>query len=242
MENYCTHCNKPLKSNEYCSICGAYNTGKKATFRTLVADGFNQLFSLERGVFQTIIMLFKQPRLVVRSYYEGYRNRFASPGKLLLFGLIIMGLIYYFRDVSGGINVLVEDESSSIDPLTSLKLVLLLLIPYMSLTSKLIFFTKAKGFMLHVISIGYLFLPRLLILTVLISIVELFDLDAITPVLLLLAMFSTFFANTKIFKEKPSLFNTLVFALIQFILFLALIVLTTLILSLITGYEISFFT
>ena len=188
-------------------------------------------------------MLFKQPRLVVCSYYEGYRNRFASPGKILLFVLIIMGLIYYFRDISGGINVLVEDESSSsIDPLTSLKLVLLLLIPYMSLTSKLIFFTKARGFMLHVISIGYLFLPRLLILIVLIAIVELFDLDAIIPVLLLLTMFSTFFANTKIFKEKPSLFNTLVFALIQFILFLALIVLTTLILSLITGVEISFFT
>lgn len=243
MVNYCPRCDKVLKKKEYCNICGIYNTGKKATFGILLSDSFNQLFSIERSVFQTIITLFKNPRLVVRLYYEGYRNQYASPARVLIFVLIMLGIIYYFQNVSGSINVQTEGVEDQLDALTSLKIILLVLTPYLFLASWLTFLRKTRSGMLHLISIVYLFLPRLLIFILATSLLDFFMVDNSVYTLLLLAVFlSTFIANTKVFKEQPKIYQIILFGVIQLLVFVALIVASVFLLSLaFPKIEFSFF-
>lgn len=233
MVNYCSQCDKELKNKEYCNLCGVYNMGRKATFGSLLSDSFNQLFSIERGIFQTIITLLKNPRSVVRSYYEGYRIRYASPARILLFVLITLGFIYYFRNVSGSINVQTEGVEDQLDAITSLKITLLLLTPYLFLASLLTFMRKTSSGMLHLISILYLFLPRLLIFVLATFLLDLFMVESGVYALLFLATFlSTFSANTKVFKEQPRFHQIILFGGIQLLVFIALIVATVFLLSL----------
>lgn len=244
MNNYCETCNKELKPKEYCATCGAYNTGRKTTLYTLLNDGFSQFVSIERGVFQTILATFKSPHSVVFSYYEGYRNRFASPSRILLFTLIILGLVYYFQSSTSVIDVKVNEEEELIDPLTQLKITLLLMIPLFSLTSKVVFFKQSKSWLIHLISMIYLFVPRLLIFVFFIKIIELFfENNILNLVLLFILLLSFFTTNTRVFIPKANFPKALLFGLIQFVVFIFLTLTLLLFTSLIVSeFSFSFFT
>jgi hypothetical protein len=244
MNNYCEACNKELKTKEYCATCGAYNTGRKTTLYTLLNDGVSQIVSIERGVLQTILATFKTPHRVVFSYYEGYRNRFASPSRILLFTLIILGLVYYFQSSTSMIDVKVNEEEELIDPLTQLKITLLLMIPLFSLTSKIVFLKQSKSWLIHLISMIYLLVPRLLIFVFLILIIEsFFENNILNLVLLFILLLSVFTTNTRVFIPKANFTKALLFGFIQFVVFIFLTLTLLLFTSLIVSeFSFSFFT
>jgi hypothetical protein len=124
MGSFCDQCNKELKAKEHCNICGVYNTGKNTTLYSLASDALSQFLSVEKGFLKTILSSLKTPRRVVLSYYEGYRNRFASPGRILIFTLIVLGLIYYFGGYKESTSIRINEEEDLLDPLSSLKLTL----------------------------------------------------------------------------------------------------------------------
>jgi hypothetical protein len=234
MGNFCDQCNKELRAKEHCNICGVYNTGGNTTLYSLVSDALSQFISVEKGFIQTILSSFKNPRRLVLSYYEGYRNRFASPGKILIFTLIVLGLIYYFGEHKESTSITINDEEDLFDPLTSLKLTLLLLIPYLSISSKIVFYTKLNSWIIHIISMLYLFLPRLLLITVLLNTLPLFikTIDSISFLLVLIMLISTFTANSRVFCDKIQFPKVVFLGLIQLIVFTGLILLTIALLSL----------
>lgn len=132
-------------------------------------------------------------------------------------------------------------ENNFIDPLTSLKLVLLLLVPYISIASRLAFLKKPDGLILHFISICYVFLPRLLIFLLVISLFEQVIPRDVIRALLLITLLSTFYVNAKVISEKTSIFYYLLLTAFQVFLFLLLLIATVILFYLITGYEVEFF-
>lgn len=232
MQNFCDQCDKELKVTEHCATCGVYYTGKSATFKSLFSDGMSQFLSMEKGSLQTILLSFKNPRRLVLSYYEGYRNRYASPGRILVFTLLALGLIYYLGDSKESARIKIEENEDLLDPLSSLKLTLILLIPYLSISSKIVFYKKVDSWVIHIISMIYLFLPRLLLFTIVLNLLPfVVNLDALTTILLFVMLISTLAANTRVFYEDVRLFKALFLGFIQFCVLVGLIVFTILILS-----------
>lgn len=86
----CSKCNKPLEG--FCPTCGMSKIKSRATFLNLFVDFFISFFSFQKSSFGTLKTIFNHPNRIVNYYYEGYRNYYASPGKLLLLTVLLVTL------------------------------------------------------------------------------------------------------------------------------------------------------
>jgi hypothetical protein len=118
-----------------------------------------------------------------------------------------------------------------------------MLIPYLSISSKIVFYKNVNSWIVHIISMFYLFLPRLLLITVLLNTLQLFiDTDSITILVILVLLISTFTANSRVFCDKIQFPKALILGVIQLIVFTGLILLTIALLSLLfVDWDFTFF-
>lgn len=145
----CSICKTPVQDT-FCHHCGQKYTAKRTTFLSIITDYITQILSLERSGFATITQVIISPKRVVENYWNGYRNYFQSPGKIL----------FYFLTIAGLQIVLVNPKLFDMDisaGIISPQFVFIIIIPLLSLTSYLTYKKHRLHYGEHFIAQTYLF-------------------------------------------------------------------------------------
>jgi hypothetical protein len=220
---YCNSCQNSIVKGKYCPDCGVYNSGKKSSLKSLFSNVFSEALSFEKGLFHNFKLTFSKPNEIVWSYFNGIRNKYAAPGKFFLYTLLILGVIYLIDPEFGVLDVTVEEESTN--ALTGTKIFLILITPLLSITSKIVFW-RNKGMAIHVISIVYLFLPRFVIVSAIITAINLsIGQNWSQPLLVLILLLNTFWTNVTVQKIDSTILQKIGFMLLQLTVMLGLITL-----------------
>jgi hypothetical protein len=164
--SYCPVCKQDFDTN-YCPTCGQRKTSKKVSFNTFASDLFNNIYALDKSIFSNLKLLLTKPGLIINSYIDGYRNYYASPGKLFIVASLLVAITFKFTE-SSFFAVKVDVENSSI---AGQFLFLFIFILLLSWTSYLTYYLKwKKNFTEHVVITVYntslwtiLFLPLVII-------------------------------------------------------------------------------
>ena len=87
----CKNCNSELVGL-YCSECGQKNI-ESFTFSKLVKDFFDNIFSLDSRLFQTLKFLIIRPGFLTNEYWSGKRITYLPPFRLyLLISIVCFGI------------------------------------------------------------------------------------------------------------------------------------------------------
>jgi len=165
----CSICATELHGN-YCHQCGQKVTGRRVSFKAIFGDFFQEVFTLERSFFATLLHLVRYPKRVIENYWAGNRRYYLSPGKMLVYTVFVIGLQVAFFDKSQvlGIEVEMGDLEKHTKNLVSPQLlVIMLLFPLFSITSFLTYRKQRHSFAEHVIATSYLLALCAILLTVL---------------------------------------------------------------------------
>lgn len=231
----CESCNNSISKGKYCPDCGVYNSGQKATLKTLFSNAISEVLSFEKGLFYNFKASFIKPHEVVWSYFNGIRNKYAPPGRILLYTLFFLGALYLLDPNFGALDISVNEEAT--DSLTGTKFFLILIIPFLSISSKIVFW-KNKGIAVHILSMLYLFLPRFVIATILITIINLSIGSSWSQLIIFFLMiFHTLWTNVFVQKKNVSILQKLGFMTLQFLVMLALITFFFLLIVIISGTD-----
>lgn len=148
-QKLCSICGIEI-AEEYCTRCGQRASGKIATTANLITDFLSNFFSLERSAFATILKLLTNPAPIVNNYYLGFKNYYASPGKLLLYSIAVIALHIAF------VNPNVLGMVIKVQGVNTQYFFWIMHIPVVLMVSRLAFLNKKEGFSKHLISIIYI--------------------------------------------------------------------------------------
>lgn len=230
---YCESCENSVAKGKYCPDCGTHNIGEKSNFKTLITNSISEVFSFEKGLYYNFKVTFTKPHDIVWSYYNGIRNKYAAPGRFFLYTLFFLGALYLIDPNFGVLDISINNESTS--ALTGTKLFLILIIPLLSISSKIVFW-KNKGMALHILSMIYLFLPRFVIATVLITILNIsFESNWFQLLVFFLAILHTMWSNALVQRGTISTLQKVGLTILQFLLLIGLTLLILLILVIASG-------
>ena len=147
-EKTCSICEIPIEEN-YCGICGQTYAGKTTSMVSLMTDFITNFFSMEKSGFATILKILKNPKPVVENYYLGYKNYYASPGKILLYAIAVVALHVGFVD-NKVLGVSLDSEN-----INAQYLFWIFLFPILTFISYLTFIRVEKNLSKHLISLIY---------------------------------------------------------------------------------------
>ncbi len=86
---YCPNCHFELESSSnFCRNCGQKNIKGRYSILEILKDFFGGLFNLDSKIWKTPIALFN-PGFLTAEFFKGRRKRYSSPGRLLLFPIVI---------------------------------------------------------------------------------------------------------------------------------------------------------
>lgn len=146
----CGQCNQELHGM-YCSHCGQQHLGKSISLTGIIKDYFENLFNLESPLFRNIKALLFRPATVINGYIRGERGYYFSPGKLLFFALLFVGLflsIFKSPNRIFGLNLSVPGMAPQF-------IFILLLLPLFSLFSWLTYSRLKRPYVHHLVSASY---------------------------------------------------------------------------------------
>lgn len=146
---YCSHCETILQDS-YCQHCGQKYINKRLTFWNIISDYIFQILSLEKSGFATVLKLITSPKKVVTNYWNGYRNYYQSPGKILFYFLTIAGLHIVL------VNTKLFDMTIDIS-YTSPQFGIIFIIPLITISTYFTYFKQKLNFGEHFIATTYLF-------------------------------------------------------------------------------------
>ncbi len=91
--NACLNCGGSLNSvYNYCPNCGQENNNNNVSFKTLIADFFNNYIALDSKFGKSFKPFFCSPGFLTNKYIEGARASYANPIRLYL----IVSIFYFF--------------------------------------------------------------------------------------------------------------------------------------------------
>jgi len=91
--DYCLNCSYPLPSEyDFCPKCGQKNINNNPTFWELMADFFQNYFSLDSKMGRSIKPFFFKPGYLTNRFNEGKRVSYVNPIRLYL----IISFFYFF--------------------------------------------------------------------------------------------------------------------------------------------------
>ena len=145
----CTVCSSKVNGT-YCSNCGQKYGDKPTNVLRLVLDFVEQVISIQKSDFATMLQVIKRPKFIIENYYNGNTGYYSSPGKVMLFAILI--LIVHMTFVSN----LILGVDFSAEELNLEYTFLFLFILVFSVVSQLVFFRR--GFLLskHIIATTYI--------------------------------------------------------------------------------------
>lgn len=187
----CTICNKEIKSN-FCDNCGQSYTAKQLSLRSMFSDLASNSFSINRGALPTFYYIITNPKKIVNNYWDGFKNYYASPGKVMIITLTFLGLYLIFTDNSVlGLHI----NSNNISPQSVLSL---FFIPLFTFTSAITFYKKKKNLASHLVLSIYTFFSWLLLISILEAILInflKFDFQVLLIIVFILGSFYSFSAS-----------------------------------------------
>lgn len=233
----CNTCKGIVDAGKYCPDCGLHNTGKKSGLWNFILEGVEQIVSLEKGFIQGFKNSMLYPKNIVIDYYNGYRNHSPSPGKMVLYTLLSLGILFLIFGRIGVLDVTIGGEEK--DDFNALKIFMISLIPFMIISSKLLYWSSFKGWVIHMISIAFLFLPRFILLVITFAIVSVKSEEPTLFILLgLVFTLLWFFYTNALALNKEDIGKRVLLAIAHFAIFIGLILVVLIIPVLSTTAEV----
>lgn len=96
----CKSCSA-LLHGEFCSQCGQKLISERLTLRSIFRMFMTQLTNVEKGLFYTIMMLFRAPETVIQNYLAGATNKYYNPFRFILILTTVSTLLLV---LSGGFD------------------------------------------------------------------------------------------------------------------------------------------
>lgn len=150
----CSNCNTII-NDAYCNHCGQKFVPKRVSIFTIFSDFIAQLLSLEKSGFATSVKLITHPKKVIENYFNGYRNFYQSPGKILFYFITVTGLhVLFINKTLFGATLNTGSELLSPQVLLTA-----IIIPILSLVAYITFIKQNnhKNFAEHLIAQTYFF-------------------------------------------------------------------------------------
>jgi len=242
MRHICKNCQNQFEGN-YCNLCGQQAEIKKIDFRFIRYDLQQGLFNFDTGILYTIKELFSRPGHSIREFLEGKRIHHFKPISLVL----ILATVYAFVHHYFGLNLFRQSgDSSKIAESANrfyelfednYSLIVLFTIPFLSLSSFLLFRRQGYNYFEHVVVNSFLTSQRFVANLVIFPLQYLFGFDyernvaAVLVVSMTLCswvfvqLFNQMKAWVVIFRSLLSFSLGIIVFLIVFLIFLLLMVL-----------------
>lgn len=144
----CTICSSNV-NGKYCSNCGQKYGNKPTNALRLILDFLEQGISIQKSDFATMLNVIKRPRFIIDNYYTGNTGYYSSPGKVMLFAILI--LIVHMTFVS---NLILGIDFSA-EQLNLEYTFLFLFILLFTLVSQIVFVRKGLAISKHMIASTY---------------------------------------------------------------------------------------
>jgi len=227
----CSNCSHKLEDS-FCTKCGQKNTISRTGWLDILKALASGLLSMERGIFGTLRDVIRDPKKVVEVYWAGGRHYYQSPGQMIFFVILVLGLHILFVDSRIlGFQVQLTNVPEAYRGFFNPQLLFVaLVLPFMALTSRIYFFRKKRSFPEHFIGAVYIFSTWAITLTIVSDVFSLFiDFRPEIIVLIFLALIfiwnSRVYTNGKVFLRSVlnSIIQLLIFTLILLSMFSAII-------------------
>lgn len=218
----CSICEIPIKEN-YCSRCGQKHSPKATTTVSLITDFLSNLFSLEKSGFATIYKILKNPKSIVDNYYFGFKKYYASPGKILFYGIAVVALHLNFVD-NKVMGLSLHDQN-----INAQYLFWLILFPILLFISYITFMRIERNFSKHLISLIYIAGSLFITLTILNDLIIVILDDKLGIWAFIIFVSFVFFWNSRVFTNKKKSIYIILNTLIQIALFIGIITILVLV-------------
>ena len=212
----CSICKIPIEEN-YCGRCGQKISGIPTSTISLIRDFIANFFSLERSGLATILKTISNPKSIVSNYYDGNKNYYASPGKILLYGIAVVALHIHFVDKK------VMGITLEMPNINAQYLFWIILYPFLLLISYITFIRTEKAFSKHLISITYVASALFIVLTILNDSITLIWGDKLGIWAFVLFVSLIFVWNSRVFTSKNKYLYLIVNTTIQITIFIGLV-------------------
>lgn len=213
----CSVCQNELEGG-YCSTCGQEVKGLPITFKSVAMDIVSNVFSLERSVLATFLVLVVNPNKIITNYWVGNRRYYPSPGKVFFYSLAIAAIHLSFISQDNILGITLEVEG-----LQSHFFFWLIVLPFMILSSFLVYLRRNGALMKNVTSLLYLASTFLSIIIIIVDIVNylspnLIDLEAFAAFIIL-----TFSWNSRVFDVGRKFWIALTNIILQIVIFAGMV-------------------
>ncbi len=165
---HCKNCGHLAEEN-YCSRCGQSTHVSTINFTSLVQDLSTNVFQINKGLFFTILQVFKRPGHSIREYLQGKRKLYFKPIAYAL----VLSTVYFLASkftgeqtwISAFLDGFTSYDGARVDEnrkgifrwfIKNFAYSMLLLIPVYGLASYLAFFGKKYSYLEHVVLNFYL--------------------------------------------------------------------------------------
>jgi len=222
----CSNCSFQLKGT-YCSNCGQKSTGKKTNWLDVFGALASGLLSMERGILATILEVIRKPKRTVEIYWSGGRFYYQSPGQMIFFVILILGIHILFVDSRIlGFQVQLSNVPEAYRGFFNPQILFIaLVLPFTALTSWVYFYRKKRTLPEHFIGAVYIFSTWAIVLTIFSDILSFFF--DFRPELIVLAFLSLIFIWTsRLYSNRTApiiLVGNTVLQILVFIIILLLI-------------------
>lgn len=211
-EKTCSICKIPIVEN-YCVRCGQSFTGKKTSIISLIIDFISNFLSMEKSGFATILKILKNPKPIVDNYYFGFKNYYASPGKVLLYGIAVIALhVGFVDDKVMGLSINVINMKTQY-------FFWLQLFPVLLFVSYISFIRIERSLSKQLISLIYVASSLFIALTILNDLLIIIWSDLLGIWAFIIAISLIFFWNSRVFTIKKRNIYIILNTLIQLAIF-----------------------
>ncbi len=138
----CSVCSNEI-DDKYCSKCGQSFKNERISSKSILADLFGAVFSLEKSFFKNIKIGLFEPKTLISNYWNGFRRYYYSPSKFLtIASLFFLLQIMLFNDFLGVVTTSKAAQQFSL---------LFTVIMFFALSSFIIYLKYKKSFYEHLI-------------------------------------------------------------------------------------------
>ena len=140
----CSNCKTRITQN-YCPNCGQKYISRKLKLKEIFADYWDNFFSFDASLWLSFKLLILKPEFIVHNYWQGFRNYFVSPNKLLLISTLFLGLNFIlYKNHFLGIIVNAENFSAQIG-------FLIMVLPFLTVSSYITYIGLKHSFLEHLV-------------------------------------------------------------------------------------------
>ncbi|MEO0341063.1 MAG: DUF3667 domain-containing protein, partial [Bacteroidota bacterium] len=217
MENQnCKTCNTAL-NGPFCYNCGQKYINTRLTVKIIFRQLFSMITNLEHGMWYTLIAMFRHPAKVINDYISGATIKYYNPIRLVLvigtLSILIMLTFTSFTESQAEIQEMINPNMTEnqaafqeafgkrIEPF--MNLMPILLIPFFSIASYLLYRKKHLNYAEHMVMHAFSYAALSLITIPTLFLYDFFDIMRFSPIVGIF-VFALFLAYVyrKLFKSN----------------------------------------